>query len=485
MVWLWILMTAVMALLLGLDLFVLNRRPERIGPAEAVGWAFFWFALAGACNGALWFMHTHDLLGLRAATGLHADEAAQQFLAAFLTESALGLDTVFVLSAVFAHRRTPERVQHRVLFYGLLVALPVRGLLIGSIGGLVNTWHWTRIAFGVLLVLAALRMILVRQENTDPEKNLFVRLTQKALPMTDRHIGTSLVTREKGRWAWTPLMGVLLLVETADVIFAFDSVPAAFAMTDSPFIVFSGNCFALLCLRSLFFALRGLTAWIRYVKLGLAAILAYCAVTIALPAEGRPHSYVSLAFIASALVAGFGAALIFPKRGPVPTVSPLGEDAERIARLTLRQARKLIVLVVGFTVVGLGILMLIGPGPGLLVVPIGLAVLASEFVWARRLLNHYTERATKMGKRAGNALAQRSHPWLIAPVIGGTIAGIWAIIHFGWLAPKLILPGSVPLLIGEAVWAVLTVHRHRELKRRRMNPTAPVPEVKPSESSAA
>jgi tellurite resistance protein TerC len=480
MIWLWTATIFVLLLLLALDLLVLNRAARRLTPLESVGWTFFWLALAGAANGAVWLLHHNNALGIADATGLPADEASFQFLAAFLCELGIGLDSVLVMTAVFAHRRTNPRHLHRILFAGLVVAIAGRGLLIGGIARAMDAAEWVRVVLAVILVLAGIRMLILRRENTDPQKNPFVRLIRRIMHVAEEHPGDELVALVGGRISLTPLVVTVLLVETADIVFAADSIPAAFAMTSSPFLVFVSNCFALLCLRSLFLALRDIVGWIRFVKIPLAMVLGYAAVVISLPDDQRPHTWISVTVVASALVAGFGAAMIFVRPGQLPQISALGEDADRLARLTLKQARKLIVLIVGLTVVGLGILMMIGPGPGLLVVPIGLALLASEFVWAKRLLSQYTQRATAAGKKAGDALAKRSHPWLIPPVVLGSVAGLWAIVHFGPFPASYVLPGAVPFFLGQAVWAVLTIRRHRARKQSPAPATPPIPNPAPT-----
>jgi uncharacterized protein (TIGR02611 family) len=211
----------------------------------------------------------------------------------------------------------------------------------------------------------------------------------------------------------------------------------------------------------LYFVLASYTAWLRYLKIGLAAILAFMAVTMSLPMSQRLPTEATLAVVCGLLGAGLVLALVFAKREQsAATTSPLGEDAERIARLTLKQARRLIVLVVGFTIILIGIVMLIGPGPGALIVPIGLALLASEFIWARRLLNRYTEQAQRYGKRAGGVVLRYSRVWMIPIVVGAFATGLVIAIARG-ISPWLVVPGSLPLLVGMGIWAYQTVKASR------------------------
>lgn len=467
MVWAWVSFIGLMVVLIGVDLALLQRRPRVLTAIESVGWSFYWLTLAGGFNAAVWFLFRNDVWGLATSTGLHADEASLRFLTGFLTEFALDLDTVFVLTAVFAHRRTPKRYQHLVLFYGLLLAVLVRGGAVAACSGLIAWLPSMRVVLALLLVLAALRMLLVRQENADPSRNVFVWLISRVFPVQEDTRGPALATVRNGRVVMTPLLVTIVLVETADAVFAFDSVPASYALTGSSWLSFTSGCFALLCLRALFFAIRDLIGWIRYVKVALAAMLVYCAVIMSLPKESHPPEWVTLVVVSSLVAAGVGAALIFYKPGPVPMTSPLGEDVENVARLTTKQARRLVVLVVGVTLVGLGIAMLVGPGPGLLVIPIGLGLLATEFVWAKRLQARFAEHATRVGRSAGGAVMKRSKPWLIPVVIGGTVASLWALSHYSEavigrkIGMLTVMLGAIPMFIGQAVWAVLVIQRWR------------------------
>lgn len=468
MIWLWAGISVLAVLLVLLDRFVLHPRPEAITPATAVARSLFWFLLAMLFNAGVFFAYETGWLGAGVQRGVKGDEASLQFLTAFVMEFALDLDTVFVIAAVFSHFRTPEVYQHRVLFWGVLVSVLVRASMILTAGALLLEWPWFRFVLAGLLVLASLRMILIRQENTDPEKNLIIRALRRFVHVSERLDGANLVTRIDGRTVLTPLLVTLLLVETADAIFAFDSIPASYAVAREPFLIFAANLFAVLCLRALYPALRSLRGWLRYVKIGLAMILAYAAIAIALPHAHRVSTEGSLAAVlAAAGVGAFFAARWGWAGAESDLASPLGPDAERLARMTLKPARKLIVLVVGLTIVVIGILMMIGPGPGLLVVPIGLAVLASEFLWAKRLLRRYSEHAQRLSKRAEKMLLKRPRPWLIAPVLIVTLA----VVIFLWKAQPLglkrgwVISGSIPTFVGETVWAVLTVQRYRELKR--------------------
>lgn len=472
---LWIAMSLLVILLVMLDRFVLHPRPEVIAPSTALMRAIFWFLLAMLFNAGVFFIyHEHGL-----AAGLWPGgppmggvEASLQFLTAFLLEMALGVDTVFVIAAIFSHLRTPADYRHRVLFWGIPAAMIGRAVMIITAGELLE-WPWFRFVLAGLLVLASLRMILIRQENVDPEKNLIYRVLRRYVRVADRQHGADLLAVVNGRPALTPLLVTLLLVETADAFFAFDSIPASYAVTREPFLIFAANIFALFCLRAIYPALESITGWLRYVKIGLAMILAYAAVAIALPVGHRVPTEASLAAIIAAVGVGVSFAVRWGSaRQSTELESPLGPDAERIARLTLTPARKLIVLVVGVTVVLIGVVM-IGPvpGPGIVVVPIGLSILAAEFVWARRLLQKYSQHVQNVGQR----VMKTPRPWLIVPVVGATIAiftSLWIFRPLN-IRTSAILSGAIPALLGQMVWAYLTIQKYREIKRAERRAAVP------------
>jgi tellurite resistance protein TerC len=464
MMWIWVCCFAVLLLMVALDVGVFHRRAREREALESIGMALFWLAAAGALAGVVWFIHDIDWLGVHTKTGISPDAASLKFIAGFFTELALDLDTVFVVAAVFAALKIQPRHQHTVLTYGLLLSIPLRGGLVSAVGGLLSLADWVRFVFAGLLVLAALRMLVIRQENTDPNSNIFVKLMSKVIPPTKKAKRAEFVTRDDaGKLVITPLLVALVMIETADAFLALDAIPAVYASTTTPYIAFLSSGAALLCLRALFPVLKQIVGWIRYVKVALAFLLGYMAVLISLSPDQKPPTQVTIAVVASALVAGFGVAVARTKFSlPVPHIndatSPLGEDADRLARGTLKQARKLVVLVVGLTIVGLGVLALVGPGPGLIIIPIGLGLLATEFVWAKRLLSQYSKRA----QAAGTQIAKRTPVWMVPLVIGGTIVGLILFVILFDAPLMYVIPGSVPLFIGQAVWAYLVFKRAKE-----------------------
>jgi len=273
-----------------------------------------------------------------------------------------------------------------VLFWGVLGALIMRGIMIALGAALIARFDWIIYVFGGILILTAVRMLMAGHENVEPEKNPVVRLARRMYPITPDLRGEHFFVDWNGRRAATPLFLVLLVVESTDVIFAVDSIPAIFAVTRDPFLVFTSNVFAILGLRSLYFAIAPLMDKFRYLKLSLVFVLAFVGVKMILSHHEPIPTKVSLSVIIGILSVGVLASAVAAAREAGPIALPIGGDLESLTRSTLTAARKLIVLVLGATVLVIGAALVVLPGPAMLVIPAGLAILASEFVWARRLL---------------------------------------------------------------------------------------------------
>jgi tellurite resistance protein TerC len=250
---------------LALDLGVFNRKAHVVKFHEALAWTGIWVAMA-------------MLFALVIAPLAVNDWQLKQtvdFITGYVIELSLSMDNVFVIAIIFTHFAVPERYQHRVLFWGILGALLMRGLMIGLGVELIHHFEWLLIALGAFLVISGLKMLLTREKEADPEKNIAVRLTRKLFPVSTEFDGQKFTTMLNGRRALTPLALVLVLVETTDLIFALDSIPAIFAVTTDSFIVFTSNVFAILGLRSLYFVLAGAIQYFRYLKIGLSVVLVF------------------------------------------------------------------------------------------------------------------------------------------------------------------------------------------------------------------
>lgn len=291
----WLGFTALVAGLLFLDLGVLNRRSHVLSMREAATWSGCLVALAVAFGAFLWWREG-------AQTGI-------EFYTGYLVELSLSVDNLFVFILIFQYFAVPEAVQPRVLKWGILGAIVMRAVMITLGAVLLDQFHWIIYVFGVILVITGLRMFRSGDETLEPERNPLVRLARRFLPMTDRFEGQAFVVRPAGVLRFTPLFLVLLVVEWSDLVFAIDSIPAIFAITRDPFIVYSSNIFAILGLRALFFVLAGAMHSFRYLKPGVALILIFVGAKMTLAAWFHIPALVSLAVILLTLAGAIAASV--------------------------------------------------------------------------------------------------------------------------------------------------------------------------------
>jgi tellurite resistance protein TerC len=294
----------------------------------------------------------------------------------------------------------PAILQHRVLFWGVAGALVMRGVMIAAGIALIERFQWLVYLFGALLIVTAVKMLVVRHDNLEPGRNPVVRILRRWLPVTDEYHDDRLLVQTAGRWHATPLLLALVMVETADLLFAVDSIPAVLAITLDPFLVFTSNAFAILGLRSLYFALAAVMGRLRYLKISLVFILAFVGVKMILSHHYPVPVPLSLAIIAGILTVGGVASWMAGARDPASLVSPLEAELEELARLSYQKARRLAILMIGSTLLVGGAALLLLPGPGLLVIAIGLAILATEFVWARRWLKRLRDNLGEVSNEA-------------------------------------------------------------------------------------
>jgi len=332
--WLYAAFTGGVLVLLFVDLFVLHRDAHEVRFREALGWSAAWVSLALLFNAglyayALWAFPQDPRLA--AIPGFDAEAAAWQvaleFLTGYVVEYSLSVDNIFVFILVLGYFGVPARYQHRVLFYGILGALVFRGIFI-SLGALLMQFHWVVWLFGAFLIVTGLRMLRGSEENVDPGRNPLIRLVRRLLPVTPEMHGQHFVVHQDGRrWA-TPLLVALLCLEASDIVFAIDSVPAIFALTREPFIVFTSNVFAILGLRSMYFMLGGAVERFHLLRYGLAVVLVFVGLKMVwLDAwyGGKFPIGVSLAIIGAVLAASIVASLAFPRRH---AVFPAGRSEE-------------------------------------------------------------------------------------------------------------------------------------------------------------
>ncbi|MBK9069583.1 MAG: TerC family protein [Myxococcales bacterium] len=247
--------------MLAIDLGVFHRKAHEVTMKEAAAWSVVWVGLAILFN-----------LGLYQFVG---PQLALEFTAGYLIEKALAVDNIFVFVIIFSAFAIPPQYQHRVLFWGVLGALVMRAIFILLGGALLAKFHWMIYVFGGVLFITGIKLLRQNHETFDPKANILVRAFRKLMPVTDELHGDKFLVRQAGKWVATPLMMALVAVEFTDLIFAVDSIPAIYAVTDDPFIVFTSNIFAILGLRSLYFLLAGMIHKFAYLKTGLAFVLLF------------------------------------------------------------------------------------------------------------------------------------------------------------------------------------------------------------------
>jgi tellurite resistance protein TerC len=299
-IWFWVGFIGFVLAMLALDLGVFHRRVHEVRPVEAGIWTGVWVALA------LLFA-----LGLYLIGGHHV---ALTFLTGYVIEESLSADNIFVMVLIFEYFRVPKYCQHRVLFYGILGALVMRGLFIAAGAALVSNFHWVLYLFGALLIVTGVRMAIKRDDSFNGEQNRTVRLMRRWIPISADFKGKHFFTVEAGRRVATPLLLVLVLVEATDLVFAIDSIPAIFGVTTDPFIVFTSNIFAVLGLRSLYFLLAAVVDRFHLLKYGLAVILSFVGAKMLLDRVVHIDIGVSLAVILSVLALSIVASMVVSKR---------------------------------------------------------------------------------------------------------------------------------------------------------------------------
>jgi tellurite resistance protein TerC len=297
----WAATLGVIAAMLALDLLVLHRDAHEVSMREAALTSAMWVALGVAFGVGVWAV----------AGGEHAGE----YFAGYLIEKSLSVDNIFVFALIFGYFAVPAKYQHRVLFWGVVGALVMRAGFIAAGATLLDRFSWTVYVFGAFLLVTGVRMARQRDDHVDPSRNPLLRLLRRRVPMTEGYEGQRFVVRRAGRFLATPMLAVLLVVETTDVVFAVDSIPAIFAVTDEPFLVFTSNAFAILGLRALYFLLAGMITRFAYLKIGLAAVLAFVGVKLLLTHVVHLPIWLSLGVIAAILGTALVASLVRPPKG--------------------------------------------------------------------------------------------------------------------------------------------------------------------------
>jgi tellurite resistance protein TerC len=312
---LWIGFTAFVVAMLLLDALVFHRKAHEVRMKEALGWTIFWISLAVLFN-----------LGIYLRNGR---QPALEFLTGYLIEEALSVDNLFVFLVIFSYFAVPPNLQHRVLFWGILGAQVMRAIFIVLGAALIQRFHFIIYVFGGFLVFTGVKLLLQKGEEVHPERNPLFKLFRRMIPCVPDYRGTKFLVREDGKLKATPLMLVLVAVEASDIVFAVDSIPAIFAITTDPFIVYTSNIFAILGLRALFFVLAGIMGKFHYLKVGLALVLVFVGAKMLIMDLYKIPIGVSLGVVAGLLAGSVLISLLRPPAKPPVPVHPPHREPEQ------------------------------------------------------------------------------------------------------------------------------------------------------------
>jgi tellurite resistance protein TerC len=307
-IWIWPAFIALIFAFLALDLLVFQRDAHEITLKEAFVWSVIWTVLGVAFAGVI--------------LAWRGGDAAGEYLAGYVIERSLSVDNIFVFALIFSYFAVPAAYQYRVLMWGIVGAVVFRIIFIAVGASLLETFHWMIYVFGGFLVFTGIRMALSKEMQIDPEQNAALRYLRRLVPITTDYRGTRFLVREAGVLMATPLLAVLVVIETTDILFAVDSIPAIFAVTDDAFIVFSSNAFAILGMRVLYFMLAGAMHRFVYLKSGLAVVLVFVGVKMLTEEIYHMSIWLSLGVIGAVLAISIGASLIVTARRERAGVGP-------------------------------------------------------------------------------------------------------------------------------------------------------------------
>jgi len=314
---LWVGFTVFVLAMLALDLGVFHRRAHAVHVREALLWTLVWISLAMIFNVGVYFWF--------------GSERALEFLTGYVIEKALSVDNIFVFLVIFSYFAVPAALQHRVLFWGILGALVMRAIFIFLGAALLQQFHWVMYVFGAFLLFTGVKLLLQRGSEVHPERNPLFQLFRRMVPSVSDYRGSHFTVVEAGKRYATPLLLVLVAIEATDLVFAVDSIPAVFAITRDPFIVYTSNIFAILGLRALYFALAGVMGRFHYLRVGLALVLAFVGAKMMLTDLYKIPIVASLAVVAALLAGSVVASLIRPPAiVPLPVPPPHGPLPARL-----------------------------------------------------------------------------------------------------------------------------------------------------------
>jgi len=296
----WIGFNVFVVMMLMLDLGVFHKKSRAVTVREALAWSGFWIVLAMIFNAILYYQF--------------GQQKALEFLTGYVIEKSLSVDNIFVMIVIFSYFRVPPQFQHKVLFWGILGALVFRIVFILAGVELITSFHWLIYIFGSFLIITGIRLLRAGDESIEPDKNPLVNLVKKLIPVTPDYVGNNFFVRQDSRWWATPLFIVVVVIEATDIVFAVDSIPAILAISTDSFIVYTSNVFAILGLRSLYFAVAGIQHYFVHLKYGLSVILVFVGVKMLMAEYIKIPVEYSLLVIGSVLLLSVLASVVYPGR---------------------------------------------------------------------------------------------------------------------------------------------------------------------------
>lgn len=299
-IWLWVGFNVFVLLMLALDLGVFHRQAHEVKFREAITWSAVWIMLALTFNAGLWYYF--------------GEVKAIEFLTGYIVEKSLSVDNIFVFVLIFTSFQVPSIYQHKVLFWGVLGALVMRVIFIFAGVALITKFHWIIYVFGIFLIYTGIKIAKDKGTKINIENNAVVKYVRKFIPVTSDYFNSRFLVKLNNKWHATPLLLVLILIEVTDLIFAVDSIPAILAITNDPFIVYTSNVFAILGLRSLYFALAGSLKYFTYLHYGLALILVFVGIKMLISEFYKLNSFLSLGIIGLILAGSIAASFIWPAK---------------------------------------------------------------------------------------------------------------------------------------------------------------------------
>lgn len=389
----WIGFIAGIVGLISIDLLMTkNKKEPTLG--HSLLWTLIWIFVALLFNVFIYFLYEYGLFGFESG-GLGGATPALQYFTGYIVEKSLSLDNIFIIAFIFSYFQIPLKYQHEVLFYGIIGAIVLRLIMILLGLALLNAFHFMYYIFGSLLLITAFKMLFMHKEEIDPDKNYLTKLMKKVMPVTQKLHEDHFFVRIDGVLHMTPVFLALLVVETTDILFAIDSIPAIFAITKDPFIVFTSNVFAILGLRSLYFVLAHALNKFYYLRYSLIFLLAFVGLKMLLidfyPIPLSVSLYVILLILAMGVLASY---FNWEKIRDIWS-SPVFNDLKKLGQVTLAEQTGVILLAIGITLLILGIMQLAIRGIGWILIPIGILIIFREVLYALKIFRSIREERKK------------------------------------------------------------------------------------------